>query len=59
MTDGSPSGEKTPRTGRFLLALAFATLASLALAAAYLAPNHYPPWTSFHSEAAGFAALIL
>ncbi|HEY8048234.1 MAG TPA: Wzy polymerase domain-containing protein, partial [Ramlibacter sp.] len=59
MTEGSPSGEKTPRTGRFLLALAFGTLATLALAGAYLAPNHYPPWTSFHSEAAAFAALIL
>jgi hypothetical protein len=59
MTEGSPSGEKTPHSGRFLLALVFGTLASLALGAAWLAPNHYPPWTSFHSEAAGFAALVL
>ncbi|HUR87966.1 MAG TPA: Wzy polymerase domain-containing protein [Ramlibacter sp.] len=57
MTGVSPTGEKTPRTGRFLLALALCALASLALGGAYLAPNHYPPWTSFHSEAAGFAAL--
>lgn len=59
MTKVSPSGDKTPRTGRFLLALTFATLASLALAGAWLAPNHYPPWTSFHGEAAAFAALLL
>ncbi len=26
--------------------------------AGWLAPNHYPPWTSFHNEAALFAALI-
>jgi hypothetical protein len=59
MIGPSPSGEKTPLKGRFLLALAFGALASLALAGAWLAPNHYPPWTSFHGEAAGFAALIL
>ena len=59
MSQAAPSGEKTPHPGRFLLALAFAATASLALAAAWLAPNHYPPWTSFHSEAAGFGALIL
>jgi len=58
MNEVSPSGEKTPRTGRFLLALALSVLASFALAGAYLAPNHYPPWTSFHGEAAAFAALI-
>lgn len=26
--------------------------------AAWLVPNHYPPWTSFHGEACAFAALI-
>ena len=60
MLQGTPPGGKTPLAqGRFLFALAFCALASLALAAAWLAPNHYPPWTSFHSEAAAFAALIL
>lgn len=29
------------------------------LLASWLAPNHYVPWTSFHSEAAAFFALIL
>lgn len=24
----------------------------------WLAPNHYPPWVSFHAEAASFAALL-
>jgi O-antigen ligase len=49
---------ETPREGRFLLALACAALGSLALVASWLAPNHYPPWTSFHGEAAAFAALV-
>ncbi|MBE7367408.1 PglL family O-oligosaccharyltransferase [Ramlibacter pallidus] len=34
-----------------------AVLGSLALLASWLAPNHYPPWTSFHSEAPAFTAL--
>jgi O-antigen ligase len=59
MQHGGPTGEETPREGRFFLALVFGALASLALAAAWLAPNHYPPWTSFHGEAAAFAALVL
>jgi hypothetical protein len=49
--------EETPREGRFLLAFVFASLGSIALVASWLAPNHYPPWTSFHGEAAAFAAL--
>lgn len=57
MTAISPNGEKTPREGRFLLALVFSVLGTLALAGAWLAPNHYPPWVSFHGEAAAFAAL--
>jgi O-antigen ligase len=51
---------KAPLAGRFLFAEA--VLASLALAALFLgwlAPNHYLPWTSFHGEAAAFAALCL
>ncbi len=34
-----------------------AVLGGTALLFAWLAPNHYPPWTSFHGEAAAFAAL--
>lgn len=50
---------KTPPPGRFhfLAAIAFAA-ALLALGLSWLAPNHYPPWTSFHGEAFAFAALI-
>jgi O-antigen ligase len=48
-----------PLTGRFLFV--FAPMLSLlgwaGLVAAWLAPNHYPPWTSFHGEAVAFAAL--
>lgn len=47
---------ETPLAGRF--SLPFATLGALALLASWLAPNHYPPWTSFHGEAAAFVALI-
>ena len=53
------SSRKTPHQGRFLLAGAFSVLGVLALAGAWLAPNHYPPWTSFHGEAAAFASLVL
>jgi hypothetical protein len=50
---------KTPRKGRFsLFARLFGVLASGALVAGWLAPNHYPPWPSFHGEAAVFLALI-
>jgi hypothetical protein len=51
--------QKTPHQGRFLCASVIAVFASLALIGAWLAPNHYPPWTSFHAEAAAFAALVL
>jgi O-antigen ligase len=48
-----------PLTGRFLFA--FVPMLSLlgwaGLVAAWLAPNHYPPWTSFHGEAVAFGAL--
>lgn len=51
---------KTPLRGRFHSLSQFFSLAGLAcLALAWLAPNHYPPWTSFHGEAAAFAALLL
>lgn len=51
---------KTPPRGRFLLGMQVSTVLGLfALAASWLAPNHYPPWTSFHGEASAFAALCL
>lgn len=59
MNEGTSRPLKTPPAGRFLFALAqaLAWLGSGALLASWLAPNHYPPWTSFHGEAAAFAAL--
>ncbi|MFM2276076.1 MAG: hypothetical protein RL211_1948 [Pseudomonadota bacterium] len=48
---------QTPREGRFSWALVWAALGSLAFLAAWLAPNHYLPWVSFHNEAFAFAAL--
>jgi hypothetical protein len=59
MTTGAFRAKETPREGRFLLAAALSLLGSLALEGAWLAPNHYPPWTSFHGEAAAFAAVLL
>jgi hypothetical protein len=57
MIQALPQGMRTPRKGRFLWVLLLAGLGSLALVASWLAPNHYPPWTSFHGESAAFAAL--
>lgn len=34
-------------------------LGLIALVAAWLAPNHYLPWPSFHNEAMAFVALVL
>ena len=53
------TAEKTPLLGRFFHALGWALLVlGLVLSPmAWLAPNHYPPWTSFHGEAFAFAAL--
>lgn len=49
-----------PRKGRFSLLISpLVLLGSVSLVASWLAPNHYPPWSSFHGEAAAFAALIL
>ena len=42
-----------------MASLLLAACGGLALLCSWLAPNHYPPWTSFHSEAAAFAALII
>jgi O-antigen ligase len=51
---------KAPLAGRFLFAEAvLGCLALAALLLGWLAPNHYLPWTSFHGEAAAFAALCL
>jgi O-antigen ligase len=48
-----------PLTGRFLFVFVpvLSLLGWAGLVAAWLAPNHYPPWTSFHGEAVAFAAL--
>lgn len=61
MTARTSRPEKTPRLGRFLFPLAkpLMVLGAVAMLAGWLAPNHYPPWTSFHEDAAGFAALYL
>lgn len=54
----SPSD--APLRGRFYLgARIFVGLGLVALAASWLAANHYPPWTSFHGEAAAFASLTM
>lgn len=50
---------QTPRKGRFSLAGLLSAFGALALLAAWLVPNHYPPWTSFHGELAAFVALVL
>ncbi len=41
-----------------MLSRTLGLLACGALLLSWLAPNHYPPWTSFHNEAAAFAALL-
>lgn len=48
---------QTPREGRFSWAFVWAVPGGLAFLAAWLAPNHYLPWVSFHNEAFAFAAL--
>lgn len=50
--------DKTPRKGRFSWSSLFTGLGLLAFLLAWLAPNHYPPWLTFHSESLVFAALI-
>ena len=47
-----------PPRGRFSFQPILIVLGSFLFLAGWLAPNHYPPWTSFHNEAALFAALI-
>jgi O-antigen ligase len=49
---------EAPRKGRFSWVALFSALGAGAFVAAWLAPNHYPPWTSFHGEVAAFAGLI-
>ena len=47
-----------PLRGRFSFQPLLTVLGGILFLAGWLAPNHYPPWTSFHNEAALFAALI-
>lgn len=50
---------KAPRKGRFSWSQVVAALGLIVLAAAWLVPNHYLPWPSFHNEAMAFLALAL
>lgn len=61
MLEGIPDPVRAPQLGRFfaLGIRPLALLGSLALVLSWLAPNHYPPWTSFHNEAAAIAAVCL
>lgn len=49
---------QTPRKGRFPFALPLCVIGAIAGLSGWLAPNHYPPWVSFHGEAAAFASLV-
>ena len=49
---------KTPHQGRFSWAGLLVVFGVLAFVGAWLAPNHYPPWLSFHSESLMFFALM-
>ncbi len=49
---------KTPREGRFSWPSLFTGLGLFAFLLAWLVPNHYPPWYTFHSESLVFSALI-
>ena len=59
MLDGLLSPRKAPQSGRFLFApdRVFGGLGAGALLLSWLLANHYPPWTSFHGEAAAFVAI--
>ncbi|MCA3237340.1 MAG: O-antigen ligase C-terminal domain-containing protein [Curvibacter sp.] len=50
---------RTPRKGRFSGTAVVAALGFLVFIAAWLIPNHYPPWTSFYNEGAAFLALAM
>lgn len=49
---------KTPHQGRFSWAGLLVVFGVLAFVGAWLAPNHYPPWLSFHGESLMFFALM-
>lgn len=46
------------KTGGVFLKDRLVIFASIGLVFAYLAPNHYPPWASFHADAIAAAAFI-
>jgi O-antigen ligase len=50
--------KKAPLRGRFLFLRGVYGLSLASLLLAYLAPNHYPPWSSFHGEACAFFAVV-
>ncbi len=51
--------DQTPREGRFSWLTLILALGLLAYQGAWLTPNHYPPWLSFHSESLTFVALMV
>lgn len=50
---------KTPYPGRFSLGALVAGVGLLLVLLGWVLPNHYPPWASFHLEAASFAGILL
>lgn len=51
--------DQTPRKGRFSWRTPILVLGLLTYLGAWLAPNHYPPWLTFHSESLVFSALLM
>ncbi len=51
--------DQTPREGRFSWLTLILALGLLAYLSAWLTPNHYPPWLSFHGESLTFVALVV
>lgn len=59
LTPASLLAAKTPHPGRFSLAASFTGTGLLFVLLGWVLPNHYPPWPSFHLEAACFAGILL
>lgn len=50
---------KAPREGRFSLAGPLSGAAAVLLVLSWMTTEHFPPWVSWHSEVAAFAAVFL
>lgn len=50
---------KTPHPGRFSFGRLIAGIGLVFVLLGWVLPNHYPPWASFHLEAASFAGILL